>query len=129
MCVVAGQNVYLGPTIQLIRPEFCFESQRSYLTHVVYCRGHLLGQSFESSDRGRGPLQDEDHSGSRPHSFPGLYLMRSGRDPEWFWSGPVVADSIRKPSRRANAPRIRFSVLLKSFENLFVTLPTIFSET
>ena len=45
---------------------------------VPSCRGHLLGQSFVSSDRGRGPLQDEDHSGSRPLSFPGLYLMRSG---------------------------------------------------
>ena len=46
-----------------------------------------------SSDRGRGPLQDEDHSGSRPRSFPGLYLMRSGRAPEWFRSVPVVAGS------------------------------------
>ena len=34
-------------------------------------RGHLLGQSFVPSDHGRDPLQDEDHSGSRPHSFPG----------------------------------------------------------
>ena len=57
------------------------------------CRGHILGQNFVSSDCGRGPLQDEDHSGSRPHSFPGLYLMRSGRAPEWFRSDPVVAGS------------------------------------
>ena len=56
------------------------------------CRGNLLGQSFVSSDRGRGPLQDEDHSGSHPHSFPGLYLMRSGRAPESFRRGLVVAD-------------------------------------
>ena len=55
------------------------------------CRGHLLGQNFVSSDRGRGPLQDEDHSGSRPHSFPGLYLMRSGCAPEWFPSGSRAA--------------------------------------
>ena len=60
---------------------------------IFWCRGHLLGQNFVSSDRERGPLQDEDHSGSRPHSFPGLYLMRSGRAPEWFRSSPVVAGS------------------------------------
>ena len=39
-----------------------------------YCRGGLLGQSFVSSGHGRGPLQDEDHSGSRPRSFLGLCL-------------------------------------------------------
>ena len=65
--------------------------------HLVYvnesCSGRLLGQSFVSSDRGRGPLQDEDHPGSRPHSFPGLYLMRSGRAPEWFRSILIVAGS------------------------------------
>ena len=37
------------------------------------CHGLPLGQSFVSYDRGGGPLQDEDHYGSRPHSFPGLY--------------------------------------------------------
>ena len=56
-------------------------------------RGHLLGQSFALSGCGGGPLQDEDHSGSRPHSFPGLNSMRSGSAPEWFRSGPVVASS------------------------------------
>ena len=57
------------------------------------CRGLLLGQSFVLSDRGRDPLQDEDHSGSRPNSFPGYCLMRAGRAPEWLRSGPVVAGS------------------------------------
>ena len=42
------------------------------------CRVHPLGRCFLSSGHGRGLLQDEDHSGSRPHSFPGYYLMRSG---------------------------------------------------
>ena len=60
---------------------------------VPNCRGPLLGQSFVSSGRGRGPLQVEDHSGSRPHSFPGLFLMRSRRAPEWFRSILVVAGS------------------------------------
>ena len=62
-------------------------------SEVYNCRGHLLGQSFVSSDRGRDLLQDEDHSGSRPHLFPGLCLMRSGWAPEWFRSVPVVAGS------------------------------------
>ena len=57
------------------------------------CHGVLLGQSFVSSGRGRGPFQDEDHSGSRPRSFPGLNLMRAGMAPEWFRSVPVVAGS------------------------------------
>ena len=35
-CVIAGQNVFLGPTIHLPRPEFYFESHHLYLTHVVY---------------------------------------------------------------------------------------------
>ena len=59
----------------------------------THYRAFLLGQSFVSSDRGKGPPQDEDHSGSRPHSFPGLYLMRSGRAPEWFRSILVVPGS------------------------------------
>ena len=37
------------------------------------CRGLLPGQSFASSGCWRCPLQDEDYSESRPHSFPGLY--------------------------------------------------------
>ena len=57
------------------------------------CHGLVLGQSFVSFGCGRRPLQDEDHSVSRPLSFPGLYTMRSGRPPEWFRSGPVVAGS------------------------------------
>ena len=36
---------------------------------------------------------------------------------------------MRKSSRRANAPSMRFSVLLNSFDNLFVTIPSISSET
>ena len=57
------------------------------------CHGHLPGQNFVSSGYGRGLLQDEDHSGSRPHSFPGLYSMRSGTSPEWFRTGPGVVGS------------------------------------
>ena len=42
---------------------------------------------------------------------------------------PGSSGFIRKSSSRASAPRMRFSVLLNSFDNLFVTLPSISSET
>ena len=58
-----------------------------------WCRDHLLGQSFAPSGCGRCPLQDEDYSGSRPHSFPGLYRMCFGTSPERFRSGPELAGS------------------------------------
>ena len=35
--VVAGQNVFLGPTIHLPRLEFSVESHHSHLIHLVYC--------------------------------------------------------------------------------------------
>ena len=57
------------------------------------CHSPFLYQSFVPSDRGRDLLQDEDHSASRPHSFPRLYLMRSGWAPEWFRSHLVVVGS------------------------------------
>ena len=63
------------------------------MTYVCCCRGHLLGQSFVSSGWGRCLLQDEDHSGSRPHSFPGSCYMRSGTSAEQFRSGPELAGS------------------------------------
>ena len=36
-CVVAGQNVYLGPTIHLPRPEGYFESHHSRSVHEMFC--------------------------------------------------------------------------------------------
>ena len=45
------------------------------------------------SGHGRDPLQDEDHSGNRPHSLPGYYVMCSGWAPEWFRSAPVIVGS------------------------------------
>ena len=57
------------------------------------CRGHFLGQSSASPGFGRCLLQDEDHSGSRPHSFPGLPSIRSGTSPEKFRSGPELTVS------------------------------------
>ena len=49
----------------------------------------------------------------------------SGAVPEWPW----VSGFIRKSSSLASAPRMRFYVLLNSFDSLFVTLPSISSET
>ena len=35
--VAAGQYVYLRPTLNFPRPEFCFQSQHLNLTYVMYC--------------------------------------------------------------------------------------------
>ena len=49
----------------------------------------------------------------------------SGVFPEWPWSSGLM----RKSSNLANAPNIRFSVLLNSWDNFLVTLSSISSET
>ena len=51
------------------------------------------GQSFVSPDSEICLLQDEDHSGSRLHSFLGLHRMRSGTSPERFRRGLELAGS------------------------------------
>ena len=59
----------------------CGQSWKRPALHKVCCRVALPGQSFVSYDSGRSLLQDEDHSGSRPHSFRGLCSMRSRTSP------------------------------------------------
>ena len=123
-CLEVG--VFLGNLWPLVVPFWRLWNCR--------CRGLFLSLSFALSGCGKGPLQDEDHFGSRLHSFPGLYSIGSERPPEWLRSGPAVAgswerDVLRTFSRRAKAPSMRFSVLLNSFDNLFVTHPSISSET
>ena len=52
-----------------------------------------MGQSFVYSDSERRLLHDEDHSGSRPHSLPGLSQVGSGISPERIRSGFILAGS------------------------------------
>ena len=88
---------------------------------MTICHKCNVGQSSVYSDSESHPLQDEDHSASRPHSFPGLYAVCSGTSPEWPWfSGFKI-----KSSKRDSAPKMRPSVLLNSWDNFFVTLPSI----
>ena len=70
-----------------ITVAYCLDQLHSLSELQSPCRGDLLGQ------RWGGPLQDEGHSGSHPHSLPGLYWTRSGTSPEWFPSGPGVVGS------------------------------------
>ena len=58
-----------------------------------FSRAQLLGQCFSSSGSRRSLLQDEDHSGSRPHSFTGLCQLHSGTFPHRFRSSPELASS------------------------------------
>ena len=44
-----------------------FRLKRQINSSKTNCHNPFLGHSFVSSERRRGPLQDEDHSGSRPH--------------------------------------------------------------
>ena len=92
-----------------------------------WCRGLLLGQSFVLSDSERCLLKTEDQFGSRPYSFPGLCHMRSGTSPERFRSSPKLVGSWE--SHQDSAPKMRFSVQLNSWDNFFVTLPSISSKT
>ena len=96
---------------------------------ICCCHGHLLGQSFVSSDSERCLLQVEDHSGSRSHSFPGLCYMRSGTSPECFRGSPELEGSWENRQDGTARLEMRFSVLLNSWENFFVTLPSISWET
>ena len=57
------------------------------------CHDNLLGQSFCVAGCRRCLLQDEDHSGSRPHSFPGFPRLCSGMFPERFRNASVSVGS------------------------------------
>ena len=52
-----------------------------------------FGPKFCVVWRGRCLLQDEDHSGSRPHSFPGFPRLCSGMFPERFRNAYVSVGS------------------------------------
>ena len=55
------------------------------------------------------------------------YVFRDvfGTDPEWPW----IIGLRRNTSSRDRASKMRFSVLLNSWDNFFVSLSSIFSET
>ena len=58
-----------------------------------FCLGRHLGQSFPLSDSEWRLLPDKDDSGSRPHSFCGLYQVGSRMFPERIRSSPELAGS------------------------------------
>ena len=60
-----------------------------------------------------------------PWLLPNALRVGSGVVPEY----PGSNGFIKKSSNCASAPRMRFSVLLNSFDSLFVTLPSISLET
>ena len=85
----------MEPTKWKLRCCIHDEAKQQFLSKNYHsiCQGDIFGQNFPSSGCRRRLLQDDDHSGSRPHSFPGLYKMRSGTSPEWFWICPELAGS------------------------------------
>ena len=89
------------------------------------CHSHFLSQSFVSPGSAGDPLQDEGHSGSHPHLIPDLRYMCSGTSPELPWNSGFM----RKSSKRNTSANMRFSILLNSWVNFFVTLPPICPKT
>ena len=112
----------------------CFRENLLILTieisnHFVVCRGVLRGQSFgviwpwKEPASGRGSFWEIS-------SFVPWLVFNACRDgsgvvPEC----PGSSGFIRKSSSRASAPRTQSSVPLNSFDSLFMTLPSISSET
>ena len=86
-----------------------------------------LSQLNDGIDRQRVPLQDEDHHGNDPHLVPGFPRLCSGMFPERFRSASVSIFK-RNSSNLDRAPKMRDSVLLKSWDSFSVTLPSISSE-
>ena len=68
-------------------------------------RKRHLGQYLVYTGSERPLLQDEDHSGSRPYSFPGCFHMCSGMSPERIRNGPELISS--EESRQAGIERLK----------------------
>ena len=106
---------------------FCFDVLWLFLENDS-CETSLLGWIPVTTGSGRHPLPDEDLSGSGPHSFPGFLCLNSGMPPERVRSEPELVDSIKRSSLKT-APKMRFFVLLNSWDSLLVTLLSICSDT
>ena len=74
------------------------------MTHR-WCRRRRLDQTFALSGCERSFLQDDDHSGSRPHSFPGLLHMHSGKSRERIPSDPEIVGS--EETRQSRIRRLK----------------------
>ena len=64
---------------------------------LSHCRGFLIRLSFVSPGTAKRSHQDENHSGSRPHSFSGCCYTLLGTSPQFFWSNFEVAGSWESP--------------------------------
>ena len=129
--------IYVDATFKTVPVDFlllliihCF----FYVFRYFFC--HVLRVSWPSSGpefcviwpwkrpaSGRGSLWES--SSFVPWLVFNAFRDGSGVVPEC----PGSSGFIRKSSSRASAPRMRFSVLLNSFDSLFVTLPSISSKT
>ena len=73
--------------------KITFETPIIHFEGFNCCKDQFLGQSFVQSGCGRGLLQDEGPSRSRPHSFPGYPRLCFGMFPERFRSASVSVGS------------------------------------
>ena len=97
------------------------------MNQISFCRKQCLGQSSVVSDSellASGWVSLWESSSFVPCFVPYAFRDISGAVPEWPWPSGFM----RKSSKRDSAPRMRFSVLLNSWDNVFVTLRSTSSE-
>ena len=70
-----------------------WDDRTEKLKHICQGPRLCLSQLNDRVDRRRVPLQDEDHSGSRPHSFPGFPRLCFGMFPERFRNASLSVGS------------------------------------
>ena len=105
--------------VQCWGKELNVDEKRSYSVREDFCVIWL----WKMPASGWGSLWEL--SSFVPWSVPNAFRDVSGAVLEWPWVGGFM----RKWSRRANAPNMRFSVILNTCDNFFVTLPSISSST
>ena len=117
------------PKNNLALPPHHIIIRKCNLSMYYKCRGRLLGPELcviwllKMPASGWGLLRES--SSFAPWFILKMFRDVSGAVPEWPW----ISEFVRKSSRHANAPSMRFSVLLNSCDNFLVTLPSISSET
>ena len=144
-CLLGAKN---RPTILFY---FCLVST---WVGLQYLKFHMKTCGFEWKPL-YSNLMGKSHFLSWPSSGPEICVIWVWKMPAWGWGSlwesssfvpwlalnafrdvsgavpecPWISGLMRKSSSRASAPSMRFSVLLNSCDNFFVTLPSISSET
>ena len=88
-----------------------------------------MGRLNCGTDRQGTPLQDGDHSRTDPQLLPGFFKFVLRNVPGTLPESVGICGLERNSSNLDRAPKIRDSVLLKSWDTFLVTVLSIYSET